>query len=137
VKCKVGKHDVCIGSSKWVELLLKDDQESTARQQYRATFEVVAAHEKQGHTTLVLLVDKVPVLVMACADALKPEARTCVAALQALSIRCCMVTGDNETTALAVARRVGIHPRDVFAGILPAHKSRKVCRSEKKYLFAF
>jgi Cu+-exporting ATPase len=39
-----------------------------------------------------------------------------------------MITGDNERTARAVAERVGIDPRNVRAGVLPADKSDAVER---------
>jgi P-type E1-E2 ATPase len=93
---------------------------------------VVSAFERAGKTTLVLSVDEQPTAVLACADALKPgacvracvdarsptaaEGRVAIEGLRRLGVRCYMVTGDNRTTALAVARRVGIAPDDVFAG---------------------
>jgi Cu+-exporting ATPase len=63
-------------------------------------------------------------------DRVKPGASAAIARLGALGLRVVMVTGDARTSALAIAREVGIAPADVFADVLPEHKARIV--SERK-----
>jgi Cu+-exporting ATPase len=60
------------------------------------------------------------------ADTVKPTSREAVRELEALGLRPVLLTGDNERTARAVAREVGID--DVIAGVLPAGKAQVVQR---------
>jgi Cu+-exporting ATPase len=64
--------------------------------------------------------------VLAIADPVKPSTPEALAALRADGIRIVMLTGDNRTTAEAVARRLGID--DVEAEVLPEEKSSVVTR---------
>jgi Cu+-exporting ATPase len=59
----------------------------------------------------------------------KASAKEALAALRAEGIRVVMLTGDNRTTAEAVARRLGIE--DVEAGVLPDRKSAIVDRFKR------
>ncbi len=71
--------------------------------------------------TLVALADEVEIVaVLALADELKSTSVRAVARLHELGIRTCILTGDTEATAAAVARKVGIE--DYEAGLLPADK---------------
>ncbi|NIT35926.1 MAG: heavy metal translocating P-type ATPase [candidate division Zixibacteria bacterium] len=54
------------------------------------------------------------------ADELKPDSRAAITALGEVGLRTIMLTGDNETTAAAIAGQVGIS--DVRARLLPADK---------------
>lgn len=62
--------------------------------------------------------------VFAVADTVKPEAAQAVAELHAMGIRTIMLTGDSESAAEAVARRVGIDR--VIAGVLPTEKAARI-----------
>ena len=62
--------------------------------------------------------------VVAIADPVKPTTPAAIAALKAEGIRIVMLTGDNRTTAQAVARRLGIS--EVEAEVLPDQKSAVV-----------
>jgi P-type E1-E2 ATPase len=57
---------------------------------------------------------------LAVADSVRSSAAPAVRQLQALGLRCVLLTGDNETTARAVASSIGIE--EVLAGALPAEK---------------
>jgi Cu+-exporting ATPase len=59
--------------------------------------------------------------VIAIADPIKETTADAVKALQADGVRLVMITGDNRTTALAVARRLGIE--EVEAEVLPQDKA--------------
>ncbi|MBS0364652.1 MAG: heavy metal translocating P-type ATPase [Proteobacteria bacterium] len=80
----------------------------------------------EGATAIHIAVEGRAAGILAIADPIKP---TTVAALDALrrdGIRVVMLTGDNRTTALAVARRLGIG--EVEADVLPDEKSAVVSR---------
>jgi Cu+-exporting ATPase len=59
--------------------------------------------------------------LIACADALKPTSHKAIEALHAMRIKTVMMSGDNEKTAVAVARLAGIET--VYAGLLPTQKA--------------
>ncbi|MDP2411012.1 MAG: heavy metal translocating P-type ATPase [Pseudolabrys sp.] len=77
-----------------------------------------------GATAIFVAVDGKPAGIIAIADPVKPTTPDAVRALKALGIRVVMLTGDNRTTALAVARRLGID--EVEAEVLPDQKSAVV-----------
>ena len=59
-------------------------------------------------------------------DRVKPSARAGIAALQALGVRCVMISGDHERSAQVMAQQVGIE--EVHAEVLPADKAEVVAR---------
>jgi Cu+-exporting ATPase len=59
--------------------------------------------------------------VIAIADPVKPTTPDALDALRAAGLRIVMLTGDNRTTAIAVARRLGI--TEIEAEVLPEQKS--------------
>ena len=76
--------------------------------------------EALGRTVVVVRRDGAIIGALALADAIRPSAAPAVRQLQALGLRCVLLTGDNETTARAVAAAIGI--TEVVAGALPAEK---------------
>src|SRR5664280_792932 len=74
-----------------------------------------------GATVIFLAVNGKLAGVIAIADPVKPTTPTALAALSADGVRVVMLTGDNRTTALAVAKRLGIS--EVEAEVLPDQKS--------------
>lgn len=87
-----------------------------------------AQFAQQGKTAVVMTVDGTPAAVFAVADEVKPDSAQAVRQLNDSGISVTMVTGDNETTARAVAAQVGI--RKVIAGVLPGNK--KDCVADLK-----
>ncbi|MBS0489710.1 MAG: heavy metal translocating P-type ATPase, partial [Proteobacteria bacterium] len=79
-----------------------------------------------GTTAVFAAVDGQVVGVFGIADPIKPTTQAAVTALRAAGIRLVMMTGDNKTTAEAVARRLGID--DVEAEVLPQDKAAVVER---------
>ncbi len=65
-------------------------------------------------------------------DAVRPESRQAVRALQARGIKVAMVTGDARQVAHAVAAELGID--EVFAEVLPADKDKKVEELQRRGL---
>jgi Cu+-exporting ATPase len=79
---------------------------------------------QDGATAIFVAVDGKAAGVVAVADPVKPTTPAAIAALKADGIRVVMLTGDNRTTAQAVARRLGIS--EVEAEVLPDQKSAVV-----------
>jgi Cu+-exporting ATPase len=77
-----------------------------------------------GATALFLAVDGKPGGVIAIADPIKSTTQAALDSLRKDGIRIVMLTGDNKTTAEAVARKLGI--KEVEADILPQDKNRIV-----------
>ena len=79
-----------------------------------------------GATAVFVAIDGTLAGVIAVADPIKTTTAKALSALHAEGIRIIMLTGDNRTTAEAVARKLGID--QVEAEVLPDHKSEVVQR---------
>ncbi len=79
-----------------------------------------------GATAIFAALDGKACGVIAIADPIKATTAEAVSALRQAGIRVVMLTGDNRTTAEAVARKIGI--TEVEAGILPQDKGKVVER---------
>ena len=64
--------------------------------------------------------------VFATADPIRPSAIPTIRNLQARGLAIYILSGDNQTTAIAVASALGISAGNVFAGVLPAQKAEKI-----------
>jgi Cu+-exporting ATPase len=81
---------------------------------------------KEGATAIFVAVDGRLAGVMGIADPVKANSAEVIAALARDGMRTIMLTGDNRTTAEAVARRLGI--AEIEAEVLPERKSDVVSR---------
>ena len=73
----------------------------------------------------------------AIADPLRPNAKAVVSHLQSRKLATWMISGDNATTARAVAKQVGISDSNVIAGVLPQEKVikfREITRRISRHL---
>ena len=83
-----------------------------------------------GATAIYAAVDGRAAGVIAIADPVKPSAPAALQVLRGEGLRMVMLTGDNLTTARAVAAKLGIE--DIEAGILPERKSEVVQRLRRE-----
>jgi Cu+-exporting ATPase len=86
--------------------------------------------EAQGRTAVLAAWDGAVRGVLVVADTVKPTSAEAVASLRALGLRPVLLTGDNATTAEAVAAEVGID--EVIAEVLPADKVAVVERLQRE-----
>jgi P-type Cu+ transporter len=111
----VGGHKIVLGSREFLE-------EIGAR---AAALEPRAERLRRDSATVIYLaVDGQACGIIAIADPVKSSTPEALEALRADGVRVVMLTGDNATTAAAIARRLGI--TEIEAEVLPARKSAVV-----------
>jgi Cu+-exporting ATPase len=73
--------------------------------------------------------------IVAVMDVIKPTSKEAISRLGKMGVETYMITGDNERTARAIARKGGIKPGNVFSQVLPRQKAdwvKKLQSSGKK-----
>ncbi|MDO8457303.1 MAG: heavy metal translocating P-type ATPase [Burkholderiaceae bacterium] len=80
--------------------------------------------EADGKTAMLLASGGRLVAVIAVADTVKPEAQEAIAALRAEKVQVIMLSGDNQRTAAAIGRLLGIDR--VIADVLPSDKAKVI-----------
>ena len=81
-----------------------------------------SALEADGNTVVFVAANKDVLGIIAVADNLKPDAEHAISELRKMNVETIMLTGDNDRTAGAIARRVGI--ATFYANLLPQEKER-------------
>jgi Cu+-exporting ATPase len=84
------------------------------------------SYRTEGATVVFAAVDGALAGLFAVADPIKASTAEAIAGLQAAGVRVVMLTGDNRTTAQAVARKLGL--KEVQAEVLPQDKAAVVTR---------
>jgi len=80
--------------------------------------------QENGKTTMIVAYDGEIIGLIAVADVIKDTSYKAVATLKEMGMRLIMLTGDNERTAKAIAKKAGIE--EVIAGVLPEQKAQVV-----------
>lgn len=114
---KIGGRQVAVGNSK----LLNDLGVNSAPLEATAD-----ALRHEGATAMFVAVDGRPGGIIAVADPVKATTPAALASLRDDGVRIVMLTGDNLTTAQAVATKLGI--TDIEAEVLPEQKNAIVRR---------
>ncbi|MBI3915103.1 MAG: cadmium-translocating P-type ATPase [Chloroflexi bacterium] len=115
VVAKVENHEVILGNAKMMERenIALGDLDIAARRL-----------ADNGKTPMFVAVDRQIAGIIAVADTVKEDSKEAIAALKKIGIEVVMITGDNERTANAIARQVGIER--VLAEVLPQDKAHNV-----------
>ncbi|MFZ5590015.1 MAG: heavy metal translocating P-type ATPase [Pseudomonadota bacterium] len=92
--------------------------------------ETMTRLEGEGKTAMLAGLDGMLAGIVAVADTLKPEAKEAIAALARERVEVIMLTGDNQRTASAIARALGIER--VIAEVLPGDKAKVVQDLQKQ-----
>ncbi|KAI8624206.1 heavy metal translocatin [Xylariaceae sp. FL1651] len=85
-----------------------------------------------GTTNIFIAVNGTYAGHLCLADTIKDGAAAAIAALHRMGIKTAIVTGDQRSTALAVASQVGIAAEDVFAGASPDQKQEIILQLKEK-----
>jgi Cu+-exporting ATPase len=127
VKATIGDHMVLVGSRR---LMREYDLDPTTLE---STMEAL---EDEAKTAMLVAVDGRLLGVIAVADTLKEDSVDAVQELHRMGLQTAMITGDNQRTAEAIARNVGID--HVLAEVLPDGKVQEVQKMQERYgLIAF
>jgi len=86
------------------------------------------ALRRNGRTVVFLVADQTPLGLLAIGDPIKASTPTAIDALHQAGVRIVMLTGDNRTTAEAVARTLKID--EVLADVLPGQKLEAIKRMQ-------
>jgi Cu+-exporting ATPase len=84
----------------------------------------------EGKTPIFVAVDGEPAALVAVADVVRDESREAIERLHAMGLEVAMLTGDNESTAEAIARQLGIDR--VLAEVRPEDKADEVKRLQSE-----
>lgn len=115
VRAEVREKEILLGTKQ-----MMDEQEIAVDR-----FEpVLDTFRLQGKTTVLMALDGELVAILALKDRVKDSAAPAVAALEKMGIGVCLLTGDNKTTARAVAEKVGI--KHVIGEVLPREKAERI-----------
>jgi Cu+-exporting ATPase len=98
--------------------------ESTSNDFSTELIEAAGLLREEGQTVMFISVDDKPAGLIGVADPIKSSAKQAIDELHRQNIVVVMMTGDNRTTAEAVAKQLGIDK--VFAEVMPEDKAAKV-----------
>lgn len=115
VSGRIGGHDVLLGNAK----LMRDRK--VAIDALIGDWERLA---NEGKTPMYVAVDGKAAGLVAVADTVKPDSKAAIDLLKKMGIEIVMLTGDNQRTADAIAREVGVDR--VLAEVLPDEKAHEV-----------
>jgi Cu2+-exporting ATPase len=85
---------------------------------------------QEGKTAMFVVVDGTAAGLVAAADQIRPSAAEAIGALKELGLEVAMISGDNQRTAEAVGRELGIDR--VFAEVLPEDKADYVAKLQQE-----
>jgi len=120
VKATVRGHEVLLGN---LELMGKFSVP------VEAYSERMMELQDQGKTISLLALDRQPVGLIGLADTVKESSAPTIKALKKMGLDIVMLTGDNERTAKAIARTLGIDT--IFANVRPSDKEEIVKKLQK------
>jgi Cu+-exporting ATPase len=122
VKAEVEGKEVLVGSRKLMEEAGIDTSSFEAE---------LKRLENEAKTAMLAAADGQMLGIVAVADALKEDSVKAITELKKLGLKTAMITGDNQRTAEAIAREVGID--HVVAEVLPDGKVDKVKELQSKF----
>jgi len=86
--------------------------------------------EEQGKTVMLVSVDGEIKGLIAVADTLKEYSKEAIAELKKMGLEIWMITGDNEKTAKAIGKQLGVE--EVLAEVLPQDKEKEIRELQRK-----
>ncbi len=115
IQCVVEDKKVLLGNRK---LMLEQNVSTTEMESEFSSLEA------EGKTVMILAVDGIVAGAVAAMDIVKESAAPAVELLKSMNLEVAMLTGDNEITAQAIAKQLGI--TQVIANVLPWQKEEAI-----------
>ncbi len=115
IQCVVEDKKVLLGNRK----LMREQNVSTTEMESE-----FSSLEAEGKTVMILAVDGKVAGAVAAMDTVKESAAPAVELLKSMNLEVAMLTGDNEITAKAIAKQLGI--TQVIANVLPWQKEEAI-----------
>jgi Cu+-exporting ATPase len=122
----IGTKNIVIGNT----ALMKEKNIS-----FRGLEEKIRNFENKAYTALIVSEDKKVIGIIGVADSVKEDSISSIKELIKDGYNVVMITGDNERTAKAIAKQVGI--KKVIANVLPEDKSKIVRKLKENGMVAF
>ncbi len=91
---------------------------------------IITELEDDGKTAMIMAMDRQIEAIIAVADTIKDTSKEAIATLRKMHVDVYMITGDNQRTANAIAKQVGID--HVLAEVLPENKAVEVEKLKAK-----
>jgi len=123
---KIGSKKIIIGNS----TLMKESGISL-----KGLNDKIESFEDSGYTAVIVSENKKVLGIIGIADAVKEDSVKAIAILNSQGYKTVMITGDNERTAKAIAKEVGI--KEVIANVLPEDKAKKVIELQRQAMVVF
>lgn len=124
VEAKIGKVKYYFGNRKLITEFAKFKIDKIDQQ--------IRGIEEQGKTVMILASEKEILGIIGVADTVKETSKEAVGKLQNMVIKVYMITGDNERTARAIAKQVGI--TNILSEVLPEDKANEVKKLQEQKL---
>lgn len=127
IGAKIGKNQYYLGNLR----LMKEKKISITAFVKRQ----LQALEEEGKTAMLLSDSKKVLGIIAVADEIKNDSEKAILKLKKMGITPYMITGDNQRTAYAIAKKAGISQRNVFAEVMPQNKASYVKKLQRRGKF--
>ncbi|MDD5792478.1 MAG: heavy metal translocating P-type ATPase [Erysipelotrichaceae bacterium] len=115
--CKIKDKEMLAGSLNFIKEKVEIDARTIAKAKELAS---------EGKTPLFFAYDHKLLGIIAVADTIKEDSPKAIKELKDMGIKVVMLTGDNETTAKAIAKKAGVD--EVIAGVLPSGKQDAIIK---------
>lgn len=120
IECIIDNKKVLIGNEKLLNENNIDLMDSSSK---------AAQLSESGKTSMFVSIDNKLAGIIAVADVIKESSKEAVRQLKSMGIDIYMLTGDNNKTALAIAKQAGIE--NVISDVLPQDKSDQIQKLQK------
>jgi len=121
VRANVDGYEVAVGNVRMM---------STRGYDMNGMESVVADFQNQAKTAMLVALNDCVVGAVAVADTVKEGSQEAIAELHRMGLKVAMITGDNQRTAEAIARQVGVDV--VLADVLPEGKAAEVKKLQER-----
>ncbi|PGH32909.1 Cu2+-exporting ATPase [[Emmonsia] crescens] len=133
------EYEAAIGSQRLLGSLVDEDEADS----YFLS-NTLTKYQSAAKSTAILSIRKlsdgassfVPAIVFATSDPIRAEAASVISSLQSKNIDVFMCSGDNKTTAHAVAAAIGILASNVMANVLPPQKAEYIRQIQENKLYS-